>query len=644
MVKKLLTMLSLAVIFLFFQTDAFASEENSTPNLQIPVISDVHINMNIQQRQTRFINALEEFKQLAPNYQAIAVVGDMTDQGLEVQYNKFNSLLAQYGNTEAEKVLVMGNHEFFEGVYWPDPRFTDQMFIDRFILNTGMPSLYYDKWIEGANSSSYHFIVLGSEESKVTNPKNIDYAVLSDEQYQWLEDTLSMDADPNKPIFVFLHQPIDDTIYGSEEWGGNLRDGRLKGILKKYPQVMLFSGHLHYLLQHPRSVYQDGFTMVNTGATAYMLYENGNAPAEFSQGLLVNVYDDKVEIKAREFSNHTWVNQYTVKLPFEKTIDDTEPPVFKANAAASLDTVTETTAAISWPSASDNTQVDKYLIKQDGKVIQTIYPKFWEVATPERYATAITKLKANTNYAIEISAIDAWNNVSERPLKLSLTTAKFKGWVAEGEIWYYYDNTTGEKVTGWYKVQEKWYYFTSNGIMQTGWVMDKGKKYFLDNTGAMATGWVIDKEKKYFLDNTGAMTTGWLKDGGVWYYLDQTGMMKVGWVLDKGKWYFLNNTGAMATGWLKDGGTWYYLDQNGMMKVGWVLDKKVWYYLKSSGAMQTGWLLYNNSWYFIEGSGAMKTGWVLSANKWYYLYSDGRMAANTKIGSYKLDKNGAWIQ
>ncbi|MEH7119878.1 metallophosphoesterase [Neobacillus vireti] len=580
MFKKLLALLLLSAFVQVLELPDPANAAGS-PNLQVPVMSDVHINLDLDERQTRFKNALQEYQQLAPHYQALVVNGDMTDQGLVTQYNRFNQLLGQYANPKAEKVMVMGNHEFYQGVYWPNPDYTEQTFIDRFVAKTGMPGLYYDMWVKGQNADSYHFIVLGSEQSRITNGGNDDMVTISDEQYQWLEKALSQNTDPKKPIFVFLHIPIDNTIYGSEEWGGHLLDGRLKGILSHYPQVILFSGHLHYLLQHPRSVYQDGFTMVDTGALAYTLYGNGNAPEAFSQGLLVNVYNDKVEIKAREFSSHTWVNHYTVKLPFVKTIDDTQNPAFKWTSKPSVNKVTDTTAAISWPPAQDNTMVDRYVIKQDGKVLQTIYTKFWE-ADPTSYTASMSKLKGNTDYTYEIYAVDAWNNESE-PLKVTLKTDKYNGWIVEGGNTYYYDYKSGKPVTGWFKYNAKWYYFNAAGVMQKGWIKDKDK------------------------------------------------------------WYFLNNNGSMAVGWLYVKGSWYYLDSSGMMKTGWIFTNQKWYYLTTSGAMKIGWLLLNNSWYYLDESGMMKTGWVLTGNKWYYLYKDGRMAANTMIGSYRLGKDGAWI-
>jgi 2',3'-cyclic-nucleotide 2'-phosphodiesterase / 3'-nucleotidase / 5'-nucleotidase len=162
-------------------------------------------------------------------------------------------------------------------------------------------------------------------------------------------------------------------------------------------------------------------------------------------------------------------------------------------------------------------------------------------------------------------------------------------------------------LNGWKLVEGIWYFYTNNQV-ETGWELISGKWYFFDTTGKMQTGWELVGGKWYFLDNVnGDMKTGWLQLGSKWYFLDKVnGDMKTGWVFNAGNWYFLDKVnGDMKTNWVFDGGKWYFLD---------------------------------------KVNGDMKTGWILDGNKWYYLYSNGAMAANTKIGGYKLGTDGAWIK
>ncbi|MFZ7942440.1 hypothetical protein [Neobacillus sp. 19] len=218
------------------------------------------------------------------------------------------------------------------------------------------------------------------------------------------------------------------------------------------------------------------------------------------------------------------------------------------------------------------------------------------------------------------------------------------GWGLIDGKWYYFGADNIMKI-GWQYIGGKWYYFNASGAMQTGWQYLGGKWYFLNESGEMATGVVKSGGKLYVLDPSGAMLTGtgWKLNVGKWYFLEKD-VAKTGWVSVGGKWYFLDNNGAMKTGWASVGGKWYFLDNSGAMKTGWAKVGGQWYFLKGNGEMATGWASVGGKWYYLDNSGAMKTGWVFVGGKWYYLYNSGQMAANTKIGTYRIGADGAWIQ
>jgi 3',5'-cyclic AMP phosphodiesterase CpdA len=98
-----------------------------------------------------------------------------------------------------------------------------------------MESIYYHRVIKG-----YHFIVLGTEDG-------VTEGTFSVSQIGWLAERLKQANadDPHKPIFVFHHQPIKGTIYGSE-WGFSKNRELFYDTLKANPQVISFSGHTHY--------------------------------------------------------------------------------------------------------------------------------------------------------------------------------------------------------------------------------------------------------------------------------------------------------------------------------------------------------------------------------------------------------------
>ncbi len=195
-------------------------------------------------------------------------------------------------------------------------------------------------------------------------------------------------------------------------------------------------------------------------------------------------------------------------------------------------------------------------------------------------------------------------------------------WNQENGKWYYYDQN-GNKATGWQNIKNTWYYMDASGVMLTGWQFINNKWYYLNSSGAMLTGWQLINNKWYFMDSSGAMLTGWQLINNKWYFMDSSGAMLTGWQLINNKWYFMDSSGAMLTGWQ--------------------LINNKWYFMNSSGAMLTGWQFINNKWYYLNSSGAMLTGWQLINNKWYFMDSSGAMASDTMVGSYYVDKSGAWV-
>ena len=116
---------------------------------------------------------------------------------------------------------------------------------------------------------------------------------------------------------------------------------------------------------------------------------------------------------------------------------------------------------------------------------------------------------------------------------------------------WYYDNKSGQLITGWRKSKGIWYYYSP-----------------LDGRMA-ANSWITVNNKDYFVTGSGAMLTGWQRIDGNWYYMDGSGSKKTGWVKSKNKWYYLQpGTGIMvANDWINVGGKYYYLTGSGAMKI-----------------------------------------------------------------------------
>jgi hypothetical protein len=113
-------------------------------------------------------------------------------------------------------------------------------------------------------------------------------ALISSTQLDGLQTTLDRQARTDRPTFVFLHQPPENVDTG----------GRLQDILRATPNVILFWGHWHGNLQW--------LTEGLVGTTFQ---------ADRRQGLLVDVYEDAVVVRGRDFARHQWITEFQAAIP-----------------------------------------------------------------------------------------------------------------------------------------------------------------------------------------------------------------------------------------------------------------------------------------------------------------------------------------
>lgn len=278
------------------------------PILSFPVISDIHISVENVQSHQKCKHALQDLYNISPDYDVLVVNGDMTNDGTQESYDKLTSLVEE--NLEKEIFFTIGNHEFFKDD-------GNKAAINRYLHFTGTENVFYEKSVKG-----YPFIFLGSENWGPTDSPTKDSAVLSVKQLTWLEETLSKYEQSTKPIFVFLHQPIPYTLTGTDipyYEKSIIQSEELTNILKKYEQVIYFSGHTHWDLRMSGMCKQDQFTMVSTGSVFSTWGPDGNDYEEVvdvdgSQGLFVEVYEDKVLMKGRDFTKKQWIEAYSHKV------------------------------------------------------------------------------------------------------------------------------------------------------------------------------------------------------------------------------------------------------------------------------------------------------------------------------------------
>ena len=264
----------------------------------------------------------------------------------------------------------------------------------------------------------------------------------TDAQVKWLDENIAsaVSADPEKPVFVFQHEHVRDTVYGSSKTDGWGLD-TFSDVLKKYPQVVHISGHSHFPANDPRAVWQGEFTAINDGGLSYFELavdgRNGQFPEErdrMTQALIVEVdADNRVLVKVldvdggkimREFLIDNITEENKTKYSFEARKEKASAPVFSEGAALGYEKdglmhhVTVPQAKI-----SEDNEVFLYRIFVENEKGRTVH-KDWAFSdyffsdSPESisFDGFITLGK---NYTVKVYAEDVWGNRSE-PLEIKI--------------------------------------------------------------------------------------------------------------------------------------------------------------------------------------------------------------------------------
>lgn len=276
---------------------------------EFQVVSDVHItvaNTHLASADAKelhdkhFIDMLHDVVENSPNSDGVFVVGDIANSGRDYEYKHTQELISQVADAP-DMYFSIGNHDLYG-----DESF--ETLVSNYYEFANTNSVYFERVING-----YHHIFLGSE-----SKSNGLYADMSDAQLQWFDNLMaSLTAEQaNKPVFVYLHQSLYDTIAGSFEgqgWNGIVQDSAFRQIVSKYSQIVMFNGHSHWDLNSIGNMHSagDGLPSIfNTASVAY-LWDSFYIPTgEYllgSQGYYLRVYQDKVLVLGRDFANKKWL-------------------------------------------------------------------------------------------------------------------------------------------------------------------------------------------------------------------------------------------------------------------------------------------------------------------------------------------------
>lgn len=295
---KVISVFITSMAMMFFYPNS--AEEHSVLDkenikLNFTVLSDAHIEGNRPDTYEIFTKILYDVKNTDTKNDALVMLGDNTMNGQHIESIFFYGL--EKVIAPSDKIInVAGNHDFGngEGVY-------DEC-LDKFIgynnafFDAGLEKAYYSTEVNG-----YTFIVLANDEDEV------NYCYISDEQFSWLEDELEKATADGKPVFVLNHHPAFATY----------SNGSLNSLMDSFDNVFYFYGHTHWSLSST-TVEDSGKTVyVNLPRVTEVAEDNGEIDMYSGIGMQVEVYEEEVVLRMRNYYEGGWIEDYEFSFDIE---------------------------------------------------------------------------------------------------------------------------------------------------------------------------------------------------------------------------------------------------------------------------------------------------------------------------------------
>lgn len=398
-----------------FNTDNASFKVAVISDTQLPPTEDDLKNDDTYLKNLK--NALTVIKN--NNVDMILFAGDIGDLGTRFAFQTYVDAFDEvFGDDMPIVQNIMGNHDF-----WNKNAFTAINHIKAFEDITGQsPWTHYVV-------NGYHFIGASPNYGSMKS----GYRIAA----KWLDKELekaSAESD-GKPIFVMTHNQPKNTSYGSEDWG----DVSLDSVLSKYPDVINFSGHVHYSLLDERSIWQGEYTVINTQSLSYTELEqgkeNGTIPPDAEatpMGYIIDFSDDEFDIHRMNFADGNMGREektdmlWRFSLPYENdrrySFDNrkssNKEPVIKDTKGTSQ--VKDDKIILSFAAGEDDDFVHSYKVVIDDKDTKYFFSDFYNGIDDMKDTVELELENDKKEHNYKIYAVDSWGKESEDCVTVSV--------------------------------------------------------------------------------------------------------------------------------------------------------------------------------------------------------------------------------
>ncbi len=305
---------------------------------KVAVMSDLHISYTeysadeIAEKLRLYASAVADLRDISNgDLDAVMMCGDYSSIGCPEQARTFAQgtqviFKGIFGNKAPKLLIGMGNHD----TCWRPNGYcciTAKEWYEIF-AQYGLTNDFADTSDTNLGNIRIDFEKQGRIYSLLyVETENYAENIFKPETLKWLDEMLLQITvqNPGRFVFVGTHGPVQESgIYGtdikledSSDWA--TAKGNIDRILKKYPQVILFSGHTHLSDELETAIMQVNYTAINVpGALARDYYmgserylDDRYPDHQHGMGIYIEI-DDKDNIRIRRINFSTEKAEITV--------------------------------------------------------------------------------------------------------------------------------------------------------------------------------------------------------------------------------------------------------------------------------------------------------------------------------------------
>ena len=302
------------------------TEDDFVPVMRFLATSDSHIVSMGDTGSKRLAKTIKSAYAISDadsdytNLDAVVISGDLTDNGWLGSFATYAAVTDFTIREGTESLAVVAKAH------------------DSRLFGTNTPDLYESFT---GQDSDFHKVINGFHFIGISKSKTVMHYTKA--QVKWLEENIAQAVaeDPSKPVFVFQHEHVLNTVYGSSKSDGWGLDNFTE-VLEKFPQVIHISGHSHFPANDPRAIWQGNFTAINDGGIAYFELavdgRNGRFPEgndTMTQALIIEVdADNRVLVKVLDVEAGVFLREFLIDNVTEVNKTKYAPETRKANSVA----------------------------------------------------------------------------------------------------------------------------------------------------------------------------------------------------------------------------------------------------------------------------------------------------------------------